>query len=127
MLRFFRHPVGLTRTLLAAFAALWFMTALTPCVMAAAAPLPCHDAPCPHCPADGGAPPSQTMLMTNCQTADQPQLSAAPTLDAYAAPALLQRLPVLGALPDSHRQTRYLRAAAIPHPPLILQYAVFLI
>lgn len=123
---FLRNRIGLGRSLLAAFAALWFMVALTPCVMAASTP--CHDNPCPHCPTDGAAPQDEAMVMADCLIPNRAQLNATPSATADAAPALLQRLPALGALPDNHRRMRdHLRAVTIPHPSLILQYAVFLI
>jgi hypothetical protein len=120
------RQTGLTRTLLAAFAALWFMAALTPCVMAASAP--CHGDPCPHCPADGTAPQHPVMLMADCQTPDQSLTGIAPALDTGAAPVLLQRLPALGALPDNHQRMRAHRhAALVPRPPPLLQSAKLLI
>jgi hypothetical protein len=120
------RQTGLIRTLLAAFAALWFMAALTPCAMAA--PAPCHDDPCPHCPVDGAASPHPVMLMADCQTPDQSLTGIAPALDTGATPALLQRLPALGALPDNHQRMRAHRhAALVPRPPLLLQPAKLLI
>ncbi len=120
------RQTGLTRTLLATFAALWFMAALTPCVMAASTP--CHDNPCPHCPADGATPQHPVMLMADCQTPDQSLTSIAPTIDTGAVPVLLQRLPALGALPDNHQRMRAHRhAALVPRPPPLLQSAKLLI
>jgi len=120
------RQTGLTRTLLAAFTALWFMTALTPCVMAA--PTPCHENSCSHCPADGTAAHHPAMLMADCQTPDQSLTSIAPTLDTGNSPALLQRLPALGALPDNHRwMLAHRHAALVPRPPLLLQSEKLLI
>ncbi len=120
------RQTGLTRTLLAAFAALWFMAALTPCAMAAAAP--CHDDPCPHCPADGTASPHPAMLMADCQTPDQSLTGIAPAIDTGATPALLQRLPALGAWSDNHRRMpAHRHATFVPRPPLSLQPAKLLI
>ncbi|OGI43404.1 MAG: hypothetical protein A2150_04450 [Candidatus Muproteobacteria bacterium RBG_16_64_11] len=125
MPRFFRQT-GLTRTLLAAFAALWFMAALTPCAMAASEP--CHGDPCPACPADGAAPQHPVMLMADCQTPDQSLTGIAPALDTGAAPVLLQRLPALDALSDHHHwMPAHRHAALVPRPPLSLQPAKLLI
>lgn len=125
MPRSFRKA-GLTRTLLTAFVALWFMTALTPCAMAASTP--CHDNPCPHCPADGTAPHHPVMVMADCQTPDQSLTGIAPTIDTGATPALLQRLPALSALPDNQRWMHaHWHAALVPRPPLLLQPAKLLI
>ncbi|MBI5611820.1 MAG: hypothetical protein HY942_01930 [Gammaproteobacteria bacterium] len=120
------RQTGLTRTLLAAFAALWFMAALTPCAMAASEP--CHGDSCPACPADGAAPPHPVMLMADCQTPDQSLAGIAPALDTGAAPVLLQRLPALADSPDAHRRMSAQRhTVLVPRPPLTLLPAKLLI